>query len=618
LSAKQLTKKKMTIVSILKKAQSISKFYLTLCLLRTVVQAASPLLLLYLPALIIDELSGHAQLDRIIKLVIVAVMLPVVVKLAGDTISSIIVIVSQKVHHGFDLSVNLSIASAPYERLDSPEVYTLVQKIQDGENMVGSLTGIIEGKLFAIIGNAIRIIAYLSILATFLSTDRIPFSPTFLDSPPAALTAIVTNTPVFLLIMTALCTFSIWNRSIMQRKRSSVNKGFSDVSRAYMYYTKVRADYEMGADIRVNGLFALLRQKFDAYNKNESRMHFQIGKYDFLADITTTVALFTQTVILYGFLTCKILYGSIALGGFYLYANAFSQFMDCITDTIRNVSDLQLAMEYYVAYPLLWEMQKSSGDHQCICEPNETVKIEFKNVSFHYPGNDIWILRRLSLTIQPGEHISIVGINGAGKSTLVKLMMGLYTPQEGEILLNGKPIHFMSRTQVYSHFSVVFQDFRLLAAEVGANIAASEKYDEAEMRHVIADVDLDRRLREDGSHAVVSRRITDRGVVFSGGEENKIAIARALYKDAPLIIMDEPAASLDALAEEQINLLMRKLGRSKTTITISHRLSSCRTSDRILVIDGADIKEDGSHNKLMRLNGLYAQMWNAQAKHFQV
>ena len=245
--------------------------------------------------------------------------------------------------------------------------------------------------------------------------------------------------------------------------------------------------------------------------------------------------------------------------------------------------------------------------------------VEFRHVSFRYPGSDIWALKDVSLKFEIGKRLAIVGQNGSGKTTFIKLLCRLYDPQEGQILLNGIDIRKYNYRDYMQIFSVVFQDFQLLSQSLGSNVAGAMNYDRKRVRRALEDAGFGDRLRTmpQGLDTQLYRDYGENGVEVSGGEAQKIAIARALYKDAPFIILDEPTAALDPIAEADIYSRFNDIAGDRTAIYISHRLSSCKFCDEIAVFDQGNIIQKGSHEALLRdVSGLYRQLWDAQAQYY--
>ena len=246
--------------------------------------------------------------------------------------------------------------------------------------------------------------------------------------------------------------------------------------------------------------------------------------------------------------------------------------------------------------------------------------IEFKDVSFRYPGTEEWVLRHVNVHFKVGERLALVGRNGSGKTTFVKLLCRLYDPDEGDILLNGISIRKYRMEDYQKLFSVVFQDYQLLDVSIAENVSASSHYDEEKVTDVLEKVAFSDRAAsmDKGIHTYIGTEFDENGIRLSGGESQKIAIARALYKDAAFLVMDEPTASLDPIAEAEIYQHLDEIAEDKTALYISHRLSTCRFCDEILVFAGGEIVQRGSHEQLLENpDSEYARLWNAQAKYYQ-
>ena len=311
--------------------------------------------------------------------------------------------------------------------------------------------------------------------------------------------------------------------------------------------------------------------------------------------------------------------GTITVGMVLRYAQAIFQACMSVSASIRlagefrtDVGRIASTLEY-----LNLEAEKTKGDS--FTEMTKGV-IEVRNVSFRYPGTKELVLDHVSLKIEPSEKIAVVGKNGSGKTTLVKLLCRLYEPEEGEILWNGKNIREYDLKEWQKIFAIVFQDYSLLSLTLGQNVAASEQYEAERAKEVLQLAGFGERLNKlkKGLETVVYPEYEQDGVSFSGGEEQKIAIARAIYKGGQICILDEPTAALDPVSESRVYESFDEIVKGKTAVYISHRLSSCKFSDRIFVLDNGKIAESGTHEALLSQNGLYAQLWQAQAQYYKV
>lgn len=250
----------------------------------------------------------------------------------------------------------------------------------------------------------------------------------------------------------------------------------------------------------------------------------------------------------------------------------------------------------------------------------KSYEFEFRNVSFRYPKSDTYALRNLSLTLSPGERLAVVGLNGAGKSTFIKLLLRLYEPAEGEILLNGVNINRYARGSYYRLFAPVFQDVQLFAFPLSENISMQEPLntDKDRARECLIKSGLEDKLKTlpSGMDTEVLKVIYDDGTDFSGGEKQKIALARALYKDAPVVVLDEPTAALDALAESRLYQDFDKLIGERSAVYISHRLSSTQFCSHVAMFEEGELAEYGTHRELLEKDGAYARMFHTQAQYY--
>ena len=311
--------------------------------------------------------------------------------------------------------------------------------------------------------------------------------------------------------------------------------------------------------------------------------------------------------------------GTITVGMVLRSAQAIFQACMSVSASIRlagefrtDVGRIASTLEY-----LNLEAEKTKGDS--FTEMTKGV-VEFRNVSFRYPGTKELVLEHVSVKIEPSEKSAVVGKNGSGKPTLVKLLCRLYEPEEGEILWNGKNIREYDLREWQKIFAIVFQDYSLLSLTLGQNVAASEQYEVERAKEVLQLAGFGERLNKlkKGLETVVYPEYEQDGVSFSGGEEQKIAIARAIYKGGQICILDEPTAALDPVSESRVYESFDEIVKGKTAVYISHRLASCKFSDRIFVLDNGKIAESGTHEALLSQNGLYAQLWQAQAQYYKV
>ncbi len=327
------------------------------------------------------------------------------------------------------------------------------------------------------------------------------------------------------------------------------------------------------------------------------------------------------TGVVYLYVCLKAWAGAFGVGGITQYVGAVTTLFVGVSGLLEVVGNIRVNARYMV---LCFEFldipnQMYQGTLTTEKRSDRNYQVEFRDVSFRYPDCEAWALRHVNLKFQVGSRLAVVGENGSGKSTFIKLLCRLYDPTEGEILLNGIDIRKYQYPDYIALFSVVFQDFHLLALPLGQNVAGSTQYDRERVAQCLTQAGVMDRVEkmDQGLDTYLYKDLEKKGVEVSGGEAQKIAIARALYKDAPFIILDEPTAALDPIAEAEVYSKFDQIAGDKTAVYISHRLSSCKFCDDIVVFDHGHIVQQGSHQQLVEADGVYAQLWQAQAQYYQ-
>lgn len=327
-----------------------------------------------------------------------------------------------------------------------------------------------------------------------------------------------------------------------------------------------------------------------------------------------------QVLLIYLVVVSKSLLGAISIGMLSQYLGSLinftsnlSKFLEGVALYKGNTPYAELTMDY-----LHKQSEFYNGSLTTEKRSDKKYGVEFKNVSFKYPGTDNWVLKNINLKFDLGKKLAIVGQNGCGKTTFVKLLIRFYDVTEGEILLNGINIKKYRYDEYLKIFSVVFQDFNLFAYPLAQNIASVMDYDEEKVIQSLKDVGMydDVQKWDQGIKTYLYKDIDENGISVSKGQEQKIAIARALYQDSPFLILDEPTASLDPISEAEIYEKLGEIIKDRTAIFISHRLSSCKFSDKIIVFDKGEIAETGDHDSLISKNGMYKKLWDAQAEFY--
>ena len=437
----------------------------------------------------------------------------------------------------------------------------------------------------------------------------------------------VLNSPVFILALAFIMVLISLLAGICNAKAISYWSGIAEDAtfgnRLFGFFGFIGRQTDRGTDIRMYNQQHLV----SAYwGKNTSfGVDGPIGKlargplgiYSGLG--TGITVLVTGSV--YVFTCLKAWAGAFDVGSVTQYVGAATAMADSISELIALLGKLRANTEYLDKVFQFLDIPNAMYQGSLTTEKrsDRQYEVEFRDVSFKYPGSDNWALRHVSVKFQVGRRLAVVGENGSGKTTFIKLLCRLYDPQEGQILLNGIDIRKYNYRDYMNVFSVVFQDFQLLSQPLGANVAGRTDYDRERVLKSLADAGFAGRLAElpDGLDTQLYRDFDEGGVMISGGEAQKIAIARALYKDAPFIVLDEPTAALDPMAEAEIYAQFNEISGDKTAIYISHRLSSCRFCDEILVFHDGQIVQQGNHDGLLCVEGgKYYHLWYAQAQYY--
>ncbi len=396
-----------------------------------------------------------------------------------------------------------------------------------------------------------------------------------------------------------------------------------ELTKRIEYANKTATSREFAKDIRMFGLRGWLEDLWGSTMRLYSAFCAKRERKYIWANIIDIVLTFLRNGIAYAFLIGITVKNGLPASQFLLYFAALSGFAQWVVEILDKLSvmhkqslDISTIREF-----LDWdEPFDLNGGERIAFEPNKQYEIRLDNVSFRYPKADKDTLSHINLTVHPGEKLAIVGLNGAGKTTLVKLVCGFLDPTEGRILLNGEDIRKFNRNDYYALFSAVFQEFSVLDVTVKENVAQCvDGIDETRVWQCIDKAGLTEKIKSlpKGIETHLGRRVFKDGVEFSGGQTQRLMLARALYKNAPILVLDEPTAALDPIAENDIYQKYNDMTHGRTSFFISHRLASTRFCDRIIFVDSGKISEEGTHDELLKNGGGYAYMFEVQSKYYR-
>ena len=395
---------------------------------------------------------------------------------------------------------------------------------------------------------------------------------------------------------------------------------YSRLDRIFYYFLNMFSDYKTGKEIRIYKEQELIENT--ATNKILTDGEKVLRKASLNSAKSSSFVAILGAIVGFGiyiFICVKGLYGLFGIGSLVLYCGAFMQIINGImkmTVTFGKTEEIVPLIDYYFEILNTKDEMKYGSKR---LDLDGKFEIEFKNVSFKYPNAEDYALKNINIKINNGEKLAVVGRNGSGKTTFIKLLCRLYDATEGEIVINDVNIKEYSKESIKNLYSVVFQDFAIFSTTLVRNISANDKYDHEKLFDVLDKANIKERVlkmdKKEQTH--LFRGIDKFGIEISGGESQKVALARALYKDSPIVILDEPTAALDPLAENEIYNQFNSFIKDKTAIYISHRLSSCIFCKRIAVFDKAQLVQTGTHEELINdNNGKYFELWNVQAQYY--
>ena len=395
------------------------------------------------------------------------------------------------------------------------------------------------------------------------------------------------------------------------------------LTRSLRYLRNTAESREFGKDIRIFGLRQWLDDLYDAALRLNGAFLEKRERAYLIANLIDLALLLVRNGAAYAYLLWLTVTKGLSVAQFLLYFGAASGFAQWVTGLMEQAAllrkqSLELStIREFLELPEPFRFEEGERLEKRLDIPYE---LRLERVSYRYPGAEKNTIEQMDLTLHPGENLAIVGLNGAGKTTLVKLLCGFLDPTEGRVLLNGQDIRRYDRRDYYKLFEAVFQDFSVLSCTVAENVAqAMDGIDEENVRLCLERAGLTEKVASlpAGIHTHVGRDVYLDGVEFSGGQTQRLMLARALYKDAPILVLDEPTAALDPIAEDEIYQKYSAMTQGRTSLFISHRLASTRFCDRILFLEHGQVAEEGTHDQLMARNGGYAQLFAVQSKYYK-
>ncbi len=579
---------------LLKLIWRFNKKYIFYAALFQIVTALVPLTGVVMPKYIIDELTGLQRVEYLAVYVGALVLINLVGSILLAYLEGAMFTSKSEVFSSFECMMAEKLMTCDFESLEDPGFLDVKEKAHRILYAEGQGFGAVLDHAFNIAGKVFIFAGLVGVLSTLNIW--------------------------MVLVFVALVLLNSAVEARVQKRYVSWDIEKAPIERRSAYLLNIIENFEYGKEERIYGLKDFLISRVakhlgesDAFYKRQTR---ELNKSQYFTAVTS----FIRDAISYIYLISKVIAGSIQIGSFTMYVGAVSQFSTAMNDMMSSIVNIRRFGLYYDELNKYINMPQTMRDGEKTVD-NETGEytIKFENVSFRYPGSEIYALKNVNITITPSEKLSIVGENGAGKTTFVKLLLRLYDPTEGRILLNGTDIREFDYDEYQNLMAAVFQDFRLFSFTLKENVCFDKECSDEVVIDCLRRSGFGNKLDQlpKGIYTNVYKNFEEDGFEPSGGEGQKIALARALFKDTPVVILDEPTAALDPRAEYEMYQNLNKMSEGKTTIFISHRLSSSRFCDKIAVFAGGEIKEYGSHDELYSKDGMYHELFDMQAKFYQ-
>ena len=584
---------------------TLEKRYMAYLVLEKVLSSLTGYIPVYFSAKLIDALYGGHPLSVIIQYVLLTVGLVFMAKLLAAWIGCVREARENVVYHNEDWLFSDKAMKMAYASIEDPEVARRKHRIRR-ENQTGFNLYRILYNMQELIANGTKIIASLALTSSFFA----------LPSLPAWYKLALAGGFILTLVVSML---SVSRIAAIEQKFWGSCVDLNTMDRAFYGYID---NYSAGKDIRLYAMKDYLA---------DEKMGIDVAYYHGFFKMSCSSALWTLPAELlkhvfqfglYGVLIFAALSEGVSVGDIAKYVACIMLMMDTavhFTAAVQNAfNNNHYLKRYFEYFDIPNNMYK--GTLTVEKRDDNEYDVEFKDVSFKYPNTDAYALRHVNVKFKIGEKLAVVGMNGSGKTTFIKLLCRLYDPTEGEILLNGVNIQKYDYDEYMSIFSVVFQDFQLFPFKLGEVVASSRDFDAERVKECLIKANFRERLSAfpEGTESYLYKGYDKSGVEISGGEAQKIALARALYKDAPFIILDEPTAALDPVSEYEVYSNFNEITGNRTAVYISHRLASCRFCDKIAVFHEGAVIQTGSHEELLAdTNGKYYELWNAQAQYYK-
>lgn len=583
----------------MKLAWTVSPAYVVLLFVQSVLSAAKNLCNVILPMFLVNELTGDKIPERLVLFAALIVANNVGMTLLDNVLNRVTSVLREKSSNGMMKLMAEKVMNLEYSYLENPTYLDLKERAVFAINNQGAISQMVT-VVFQTLSQILTMAGLITILATL--------------------------GPVLILVLIVGTLLMLWIYSGVSKMQMKVMQEIVPINRRYGYYMETAMEKETQKDIRLYNMSDMITGRIMKFSEDTcdefDKMQIKAGKaLGQMGAVSEGVSAFSYAYV--GFRTLSDFFGpKLTLGALTMYVSATINVSNMVLSLGESVIGVIQFLGFLDPYMEFMALSEETKQVDGVPFTGDVETVEFKNVTFTYPNAEKAVLKNISFSVKKGEKISIVGLNGAGKSTLVKLICRMYKADSGEILVNGKNIYDYDYLSYMNTISAVFQDYRLFNFTIAENISCqAQEADNSRIESLVDEVGLREKVTElpQGILSRYGKDYDQEGIELSGGQGQKIAIARALYKKASMVILDEPASALDPIAEAEIYEKFNSLVEDKTAIYISHRMSSSVFCDKILIIDGGTVADYDTHENLMKkTESLYYKLFQSQAENYRV
>ena len=563
-----------------------SKTILPLAAFLAVIAALVPFAGIFLPMIVLDLLISDAQVTQIIITIGGYTLLLVVLNFLNGLADRTWRWYGNAVSIGTGIDLIDKQLECEYSYIENPDNQALLARLNSGvsvswktiSSLIKLVTGVLGFGLFALVLSGLNLWV--------------------------------------VLLLTTTATANYFVSRLANRYEHKNKDNWAPIEKKIAYILRVTGDYEYGKDMRLYNMRPWFVNIASNLFSDRSKWDNKVQTRHFASKAVNALTVLFRDGIAYAFLIYTVVQGSVGIADFILYFGAIAGFSVFVTSIIDSISEIGSALPYVADLRKFMAGGTVKDPDRPLVFAKRPPEIEFKNVSFSYTQEQK-ILDDVSFTIKSGEKIALVGVNGSGKTTIIKLLCGFYKPDDGEVLLNGESLSKYKNSDVMDLFSAVFQEEFIMPLSLAENITVDFN-DKKGIEKSLNRAGIWENVKNlpNGMKSRMTKKVREDGVVFSGGQNQKFFLARALYKDAPVLILDEPTAALDPIAESEVYQQYNEISRGKSSVFISHRLASTRFCDKILLIENGKIIETGTHDELINRGGEYARMYEIQSHYY--